>query len=83
MLDIKGNRIAVLFRTGLFTPPIWVEGINTALSTLFIYVSTVSVEQERCFIESRNNNQSNQENEREGLELEGLYSRGRDLRGRV
>ncbi len=48
-----------------------------------IYFSNLSVVWECCFIESRNNNQSNQENEGEGLELEGLCSRGRDLRGRV
>ncbi len=83
ILYIEGNRRAVLFKTGLFTHPIWVDGINTALSTLFIYVSTVSVVQKRCFIGSRNNNQSNQENEREGLKLEESYSMGRDLRGRV
>ena len=29
----KGNRIAFLFRTGLFTPPIWVDVINKDLST--------------------------------------------------
>ncbi len=64
-----------------FTPPIWVEGINKALSPLFIYVSKVSVVQERCFIGWRSNNQSNQENEREGLELEGLLGEGFEREG--
>ncbi len=65
----------------MFTPPIWVDVINKALSTLFIYVSTVSVVQKRCFIGSRSNNQFDQENEMEGSEIEGLYGWGDGVKG--